>query len=74
MREDLVLDDGRVIDEKDVLDGHGGDLGYHDAAQRVGDRWVHPHQVELHRLVRQPRDLGASWTAGEPKDAARRRR
>lgn len=34
--EDLVLDDGGVVLDVDVLDGEGRDLGDEDAAEGVG--------------------------------------
>jgi hypothetical protein len=42
----LVLDHARVVVDPDVLDGEGGDLGDHDAAEGVGDGGVEPDEAE----------------------------
>ena len=40
--------DGCVIDDEDMLDGHGGDLCNEYSSQGVGNGRVDPYQVELH--------------------------
>lgn len=40
--------DGGVVDEEDVLNGHGWHVCYQDAAQCVCDGWVQVDEVKLH--------------------------
>lgn len=47
MRQNLVLDDRRVVIDKDGLDGEGGDLGDHDTTEGVGDGGVDADEGEL---------------------------
>ena len=44
--EDLILDDGRVVRDEDILNGEGGDLGEEDASEGVGERGVDADERE----------------------------
>ena len=61
MGEDLVLHDRRVVVHVDRLDGHRRDLGDEGPAERVGDRGVHPDEVEF--------DTGWGHTLGLESEA-----
>ena len=56
MREDLVLDYAGVVHHVHLLDGHGGNLGDEDAAERVGDGWGDAAHLEHHLLIVHVRD------------------
>lgn len=62
--EDLVGDDGCVVDDEYMLDGHGGDVVDHDAAQRVGDRAIQPDHVELGKVFAQLLHLDGDRLSG----------
>ena len=47
----LVLNDGRVVEQEDPIEGHGGYVREQNPAQRVRDRGVHADQVELHLVA-----------------------
>lgn len=46
VRQDLILDDGGVVLDVDVLDGEGRDLGEQDATEGVGQRGVDADEGE----------------------------
>lgn len=51
--QDFVRDDRSVVDDKDVLDGHRGDLTDGHPPDRVGNRTVQTHKVKLHEILSQ---------------------
>ncbi len=48
--------DGCVVDDENMLDGHGGDLCNEDPAQGVGNGGIGPYQLELHVVAPHPVD------------------
>lgn len=49
--DELVVEDGRVDLDLDEVDGDGGDLGDHDAAEGVGHAGVGVSELELGVVV-----------------------
>ncbi len=47
LRKDFVLDDGGVVPDVDVLDGHGRHLSDHDPAECIGDGGVDADEVKI---------------------------
>lgn len=58
-------DDGGVIDDEDMLNGHGGDLCQQDSPEGVGDGRIKALEIEFHVLfsgggvLGDPGDLGS---------------